>query len=138
MPLITINCIEGTFSSQEKQKLAASLTTTALRIESLPNSSSVRRTCWIFINEMPVHNVFRGGEETSAAIVSMDVNVFKGGLGTSEKGELISEFTQIIHDAMHLPADIETPLYILIRETDEDNWGVFGTRITLEDLRKAK
>lgn len=138
MPLITINCIEGTFDSQQKQNLAASLTTAALRIEALPNSSSVRHTCWIFINEMPVYNVFRAGEETSSAILSMDVNVFKGGLGTAQKGELITEFTQIIHDAMHLPADIETPLYILIREVDQDNWGVCGKRITLDDLRKLK
>lgn len=44
MPLIYVNCPEGTFSATAKNELAEKLTTSALRIENLPETSFVRST----------------------------------------------------------------------------------------------
>lgn len=137
MPLIYLNCPQDTFDQPDKNKLADELTTIALQIEQLPNTPFVRSTCWIFFNEIKANNIYKGGEAiiSDDKIISMEVNVFKGGLDTIQKGRLIEEFTACIRRYLSIPDDKVTTLYIIIKDIREEDWGVFGSRITLHDLK---
>lgn len=136
MPLIYLNCPKYAFDQFNKNKLADELTTIALQIEQLPNTPFVRSTCWIFFNEIKANNIYKGGEVISSEdkILSMEVNVFKGGLDTIKKGRLIEEFTTCIRKCLNIPDGKVTTLYVIIRDIKEEDWGVFGSRITLHDL----
>jgi phenylpyruvate tautomerase PptA (4-oxalocrotonate tautomerase family) len=82
------------------------LTTIALKIERLPDTSFVRSEAWTFIH------------------------VFKGGLDSEQKVKMIEEFTVTIQD--HLTE--KAPIYVLIRENITEDWGILGNRITLDEL----
>lgn len=135
MPKIYLNCPVETFSAQAKNDLAEELTTTALKVEGLPDTPFVRSTVWIYINEYPGANVYHGGISVGTKVISLEVNVFEGGLNVASKQLLIEKFTTCIRKHVKLKPDEPTPVYIVIRDVPESNWGVFGKTITLADLR---
>jgi phenylpyruvate tautomerase PptA (4-oxalocrotonate tautomerase family) len=138
MPKIYIKFPQGTFSQEAKNKLAEELTTIALRIENLPNTPFVRSTVWIYMNQYPESDVFHGGKPGGTKVVSVEVNAFKGGLDTPAKKLLIEEFTQNIGYHAGFPTDRLYPVYIVIRDVEETDWGIFGKTITLYDARNPR
>jgi phenylpyruvate tautomerase PptA (4-oxalocrotonate tautomerase family) len=135
MPLIYLNCPVTTFSAQAKKAMAEELTTAALEIEKLPNSAFIRSTVWIYINEYPSENVYHGGSSIGTKVISMEVNAFKGGLNNVSKSLLIKQFTFIIRKYAVIDKSQPVPLYIIIRDIDERDWGIFGKTITLNSVR---
>ena len=87
------------------------------------------------MKEYDRERVFIGGKPGETPVVSLEVNVFRGGLDNDAKGEVIRRFTAIVAKHLGLAAGQRCAAYVLIRETDISNWGVFGTRITLDALR---
>jgi phenylpyruvate tautomerase PptA (4-oxalocrotonate tautomerase family) len=135
MPLIYLNCPVGTFSIDAKKNMAEELTTAALEIENLPNSAFVRSTVWIYINEYPSENVYHGGGSIGTRVISMEVNAFKGGLVSAAKQLLIEQFTFIISKYADIDKNQLIPVYIIIRDIEERDWGIFGKTITLDSVR---
>jgi phenylpyruvate tautomerase PptA (4-oxalocrotonate tautomerase family) len=137
MPLIYINCPKSTFNQSAKNKLAEELTNIALHTEKLPSTTFVRSTCWIYFNEITPNNIYKGGICINSGdnIVSLEVNVFKGGLDVVQKGILIEVFTACIRKYLNISDTKMTTVYILIKDIEEEDWGVFGSRITLHDLQ---
>jgi len=135
MPLIYLNCPLNTFSAEAKKAMAEELTTVALEIEKLPNSAFVRSTVWIYINEYPSENVYHGGSSIGTKVISMEVNAFKGGLDTAAKQLLVEQFTFIISKYADIDKNSPVPVYIIIRDINESDWGIFGKTITLESVR---
>ena len=135
MPKIYLNCPVETFTATAKDDLAAELTTLALEVENLPNTPFVRSTVWIYINEYPGANVYHGGMSVGTKVISLEVNAFEGGLDKQAKQMLIQKFTTSIRKHAGLKLDELAPVYIVIRDVPESNWGVFGKTITLTDLR---
>lgn len=135
MPKIYLNCPEGTFSNEAKDALAEDITSLALAIEKLPNTPYVRSTVWIFVNEYPLSNVYHGGQTGGTKIISIEVNALKGGLDTAAKILLIKEFTKVAGKHAGMSGQNPIPVYIVIRDVDESNWGIFGKTISLNDIR---
>jgi phenylpyruvate tautomerase PptA (4-oxalocrotonate tautomerase family) len=96
MPLIYLNCPVNTFTQVAKDKLATELTATSLKVEGLANSAFVRSTVWIYINEYPAKTIYHGGLSSGTKVISLEVNVFEGGLNVEAKKMLIQLFTAII------------------------------------------
>lgn len=134
MPLMYLHCPTETFSTAAKNELASEQTTLALRVEGLPDTPFVRSTCWIYIQEYATASVYHGGTPTGTRVISLEVNAFAGGLDVAAKQLLIKNFTACIHKHASIAPDARAPVYILIRDVPDTNWGVFGKTITLQDL----
>ena len=134
MPLIYFNCPEKTFSAESKETMAKELTAIALEVEKLPDTDFVKSTCWIYFNEFPKHNIYHGGSNTGTNVISLEVNAFKGGLDKEQKKEFITKFTACIHKHANFNIDKPSPVYILFRNVETWDWGVFGSTIRLRDL----
>ncbi len=134
MPLIYINLPENTISSGERDALAEEITTIALDSEHLPSTPFVRSTTWIYFKEYPSTHVYNGGKSGKTSIVSLEINAFEGGLNDEDKASLISRVTNAIGKYINSSSEV-IPVYIIIRDVKDNNWGVFGDRITLDDLR---
>jgi phenylpyruvate tautomerase PptA (4-oxalocrotonate tautomerase family) len=136
MPLIYLHCPVETFSAAAKNKMAEELTTLALQVEGLPNTPFVRSTCWIYMHEYVAGSVYHGGAPAVSNVISLEVNVFKGGLATVAKQLLIERFTFCIKKHAMMVPHARAPVYIIIRDTPETDWGVFGKTIKLNDLHQ--
>jgi phenylpyruvate tautomerase PptA (4-oxalocrotonate tautomerase family) len=140
VPLIFMHYPKGTFSQAALISLADEITTIGLDCEKLPNTAFVRSTTWIYANELPPSSVFVGGrprgiEDADTKVISIEVNVFEGGLGDAAMQALIERMTDTVRVHASTAPGQPTPVYILIREVAPTHWGVFGRRITLEALR---
>ncbi len=135
MPKIYLHYPEHAFSDEALTSLADELTTISLECENLPNTPFVRSTVWIYANEYPTQRIFVGGAPSGPRVISLEVNVFEGGLEDAAKGTLIERFTESVarHACMH--AGKRRLVYVLIKESKASNWGIFGERITLDALR---
>jgi phenylpyruvate tautomerase PptA (4-oxalocrotonate tautomerase family) len=130
-----MNYSEGAFSQKSLHALAEEMTTIGVECERLANTPFVRSTTWIYAHEHPVQTVFVGGKSMGTKVVSLEVNVFEGGLDDHAKNQLIERLTSAIRNHGGIKPDTRVPVYIVIREVAPSNWGVFGDRITLESLR---
>lgn len=137
MPLIYLNCPVDTFSQIAKDTLATELTTISLKVEGLANTAFVRSTVWIYINEYPAENIYHGGSSLGTKIISLEVNVFEGGLDMEAKKMLIQHFTVLIRRHAGIANVKIAPVYIIIRDIPESNWGVFGNTMTLDELQNS-
>ncbi|HDS9666980.1 tautomerase family protein [Klebsiella pneumoniae] len=136
MPLIYVNAPQNTFTDDQRDCLAEELTTIALDSEHLPSTPFVRSTTWIYFNEIPAARVYNGGKSEGTKIIALEVNAFEGGLNDQDKKSLIKRFTDAIKKySVHSDKGDATPVYIILRDVKDTNWGVFGDRITLDDLR---
>ncbi|MCF0051689.1 tautomerase family protein [Dyadobacter sp. LJ53] len=135
MPLIYINCPAETFDPKIRDELASEITAASLAVEGLPDTAFVRSTCWIYFHEYSVTHVYHGGASMGSNVVSLEVNVFEGGLDDGQKKLLIEKLTTLIRRFASNPNQVPVPVYILIRNVPVTDWGVFGSRITLSELR---
>ena len=137
MPLIYVNCLENTFSAAAKDALADELTTIALATERLPDTPYGRSKVWIYFHEYPAAAVYHGGQTAGANVISLEVNAFQGGHTVASKQALIAQFTEAIRPHAGIAAGALVPVYILLRDVPESNWGAFGQTTTLNDLRHS-
>jgi len=133
MPLMFVHAPAGTFSAEERAKVAAELTDLGLECEQLPTTPFVKSTTWIYFNDYPADQVFNGGKQSTTKIVSLLVNVFEGGLDALAKEKLIAGATHIL--GAHSGASARVRAYVVIRDVPSINWGVFGEPGSLSALR---
>ena len=133
MPKMIIHAPAGTFDPAACQRIAAALTDLGLACEQLPASPFVRSTVWTYFNHYSTDAVFMGGEPATCRIVTLQIYVIAGGLDMTAKSRFIQEATAI------LGKDTRTgnlaPVYIVINEVAESNWGIFGANADLVALR---
>jgi phenylpyruvate tautomerase PptA (4-oxalocrotonate tautomerase family) len=135
MPKINLKCPVETFSTAAKAQLAEDFTTIGTKLEKLPDTSYVRGNVWIYFEEYPADNVFHGGKSGGTKIISVEVNALKGGLDDDAKISLIEQFTAAIRKHAGIADNNIAPVFIVIREVEESDWGIFGKTTTLEKLR---
>ena len=135
MPLIYINFPAGTFRANALNDLTRDITEIGMKAEGRPDTAFVKSTTWIFAREYTPEEVFVGGVSGGTKIIGLEVNVFEGGVSDESKKFLIAQITSSIQKHLGLPSDARVPVYIIIREIEPSNWGVFGDRITLDSLR---
>ncbi|OLT53284.1 hypothetical protein BJF89_17680 [Corynebacterium sp. CNJ-954] len=135
MPIIHITAPAGTFNNHTRDELAEQLTTIALTHEGLPLTAFVRSTVWIYMHDLTPTHVYHGGQTARASVTTVEVNAFAGGLDDMAKEHIISDFTHAIKHAANMPDDAPAPVYILFRDIQPTNGGVFGSTISLDELR---
>ena len=137
MPLIHVHSPAETFSDAARDALAEELTVIALESENLPMTPFDKSTTWIYFHEAPPGHVYHGGQTGGTRVVSLEVNAFKGGLDESAKRSLYARFTEAVRRHAGIAPQERAPVYIVLREVDPINWGVFGGTTSIEELRVA-
>jgi phenylpyruvate tautomerase PptA (4-oxalocrotonate tautomerase family) len=135
MPLIYVNAPEGTFSDEARDALAEDLTVAALESEKLPMTPFDKSTTWIYFHDVAPDRIYHGGKPGGTKMISLEINCFRGGLDDRAKLSLYKRFTEAIRQHAGISADARVPVYIVLREVDPANWGVFGGTTTIEELR---
>lgn len=135
MPLIHVNAPAGTFNDETRDALAEELTVIALESEKLPMEPFDKSTTWIYFHDLPSGKVYHGGKPGGTRVISLEVNAFRGGLDAEAKLSLYQRFTQAIARHTGIPAGARVPVYIVLREIEPLNWGVFGRTTRIENLR---
>ena len=135
MPKIIIHSPEGIFDAAARAAVAAELADFAPGCEGLPNSPFVRSTVWTLFNAYPADAVFMGGRRAYLGIVSAQLFTIAGGLDAEAKKRLISGVTDIL--GRHSGAQEKPPVYVVVQEIPEANWGFFGETADLAALRAS-
>ncbi|HKN04692.1 MAG TPA: tautomerase family protein [Buttiauxella sp.] len=135
MPKLIIHSPAGTFDVSARQQIASALMTLGLDCEALPQSSLVRSTVWTYFAEYASDAVFMGDTPAWLPVVSLQIYVIKGGLDVTAKKTLIKGATEIL-DRRQTGTSV-APVYVVINETEEENWGIFGQQADLAALRAS-
>ena len=135
MPKIIIHAPEGAFNAEARAAVAAELTDFALDCEALPRSPFVKSTVWTYFNACPIDAVFMGEDQAHAAIISAQIFVIAGGLDARAKKSFIKGATEIL--GRYSGATDRAPVYIVLHEAPEINWGIFGETASLAALRAS-
>ncbi len=135
MPKLIIHSPAGTFGAADRQRVASALMTLGLDCESLPQSPMVRSTVWTYFAEYQADAVFMGEEPARLPVVTLQIYVLAGGLDSSGKRRLIEGATAILDRRPNGAA--VAPVYVVIHEVTEENWGIFGKQADLAALRAS-
>lgn len=137
MPLIHVHSPARTFSDAARDALAEELTVIARESEELPLYPFDNSTTWIYFHEPPPGHVYHGGQPGGTRVVSLEINTFKEGLDEAAKRSLYARFTEAVRRHVGIAPEAHAPVYIVLREIDPVNWGVFGGTTSIEELRVA-
>jgi phenylpyruvate tautomerase PptA (4-oxalocrotonate tautomerase family) len=135
MPKIIIHAPETVFNADARQAIAWELTDFALECEALPKSPFVKSTVWTYFNGYADDKIFMGGRPATMSVISMQIYVIEGGLDAEAKTKLIKGATAIL--GRHMALTEHVPVYIVIHEVPEINWGIFGENANLAALRAS-
>lgn len=135
MPKIIIHAPQTAFDATARKTIAEELTDFALECERLPKSAFVKSSVWIYFNDYAQGSVFTGQDIAAIDLVSVQIFVINGGLDGPSKEKLIKGATAIFGRALKA-ADL-VPVYIVIHELPEINWGIFGQQASLAALRAS-
>lgn len=135
MPLIHVYSPVGTFSAAERDHLAEELTAIALEVENLPMTPFDKSAVWIYFHEIPGSAVYHGGKPGGTRVIAVDVNAFEGGHDDNAKRLLYQRFTEAIRKHTGFAVGARVPVYVLLRQVQDTNWGVFGRTTTIHEVR---
>ncbi len=135
MPKLIIHSLVGTFDAADRQRIAGALTTLGLDCEALPSSPMVRSTVWTYFADYAADAVFMDDEPARLPLVTLQIFVLADGLDHSGKRRLIEGATAVLN---RRPDGTKVaPVYVVIHEVAEENWGIFGQQADLTALRAS-
>lgn len=135
MPKMIIHSPAGTFDGADRQRIAGDLMALGLECEALPASPMVRSTVWTYFADYAADTVFMGEQPARLPVVTLQIYVLAGGLDGAGKRRLIEGATALLDrrpDGTTL-----APVYVVIHEVAEENWGIFGKQADLAALRAS-
>lgn len=135
MPMIIVHAPEAAFDLKARRSIVGELTDFALECESLPKSPFVKSTAWTYFNLYDQDTVFMGEEEATTNVVSVQIFVIEGGLDSDAKMRLVEGASTIF--GRQLGTSDLIPVYIIIHEVPEENWGIFGRKADLAAFRTS-
>ncbi|CAM3244520.1 Phenylpyruvate tautomerase PptA, 4-oxalocrotonate tautomerase family [Paracoccus aminovorans] len=135
MPKLIIHSPVGTFNAADRQRVAGNLATLGLDCEALQPSPMVRSTVWTYFADYAADAVFMGDEPARLPVVTLQIYVLAGGLDAAGKRRLIDGATAILDRRPDGTA--VAPVYVVIHEVAEQNWGIFGKQADLTALRAS-
>lgn len=135
MPKLIIHSPTGTFDAANRQRVAGALMALGLDCEALPHSPMVRSTVWTYFTEYQADAVFMGDRPAWLPVVTLQIYVLAGGLNGTGKRRLIEGATAIL-DRRPDGAAV-APVYVVIHEVTEEDWGIFGNQADLTALRAS-
>jgi phenylpyruvate tautomerase PptA (4-oxalocrotonate tautomerase family) len=135
MPRSTSTIQREHFPENAIDSLADEITNYAQKLEKLPNTPYVRSNIWVYAKEYAADRVYHGGKAGGTKVISFEVNVIEGGLDAEAKKQLIAFLTEAVRKHAGIPLEELVPLFVLIRDVPDQNWGMFGKPVTLDALR---
>ena len=135
MPKLIIHSPARTFDAADRQRVAGSLTALGLDCEALPFSPMVRSIVWTYFAEYAADAVFMGDQPARLPVVTLQVYVLAGGLDGAGKRRFVEGATAILDRRSNGAA--VAPVYVVIHEVAEENWGIFGRQADLTALRAS-
>ena len=134
MPKMFVHAAEGTFSSGSRAEIAAALTDLGMGCERLADTEAVRGGVWVLFSDHAPDSVFHGGAPATKPIIALVVYALRGGLDEGARKKLISGATDILKAGVQAARD-EAAIYVVIQETPENDWGMYGRQVSLSTLR---
>jgi phenylpyruvate tautomerase PptA (4-oxalocrotonate tautomerase family) len=125
----------GTFSPESLHALVEDMTTIALRLEKIPETTFTRSMVWIYVKEFEPQMVFHSGKPGGTKLINLQINLVEGNYDDDRKKELISELTQAIAKAGGIEPDKLITISIMLRELRAVNWGVAGAPLDVDALK---
>jgi phenylpyruvate tautomerase PptA (4-oxalocrotonate tautomerase family) len=135
MPLIYVNYPTGTFAQEALDGLAEQMTNDVIELEKLARTPYVKSTTWVYCREYPRMHVYHGGKTEGTNVISFEINVIEHGFEAATKKELIKRVTEAVAKYAGLKDGQLRPVYVLIRDVPETNWGLFGDPVNLHALK---
>jgi phenylpyruvate tautomerase PptA (4-oxalocrotonate tautomerase family) len=136
MPKMFVHTRQGTFTADARRRVAAALTDLGIACEHLAHTAKVRSGVWVFFTEHAPDAVFSGGEIAANPLIALVVNALKGGVDAASRQKLIADATVILTEHASLKGD-QVPVYVVIHEVPEEDWGMYGRQVSLAALRAA-
>jgi phenylpyruvate tautomerase PptA (4-oxalocrotonate tautomerase family) len=136
MPKLFVHSRQGTFTAEARVRVAAALTDLGIACERLADRPKVRAGVWVLFTEHPPDAIFSGGQIAPDSMIGLIVYALEGGLDGASKQRLITGATAILGDHAESNRD-QVPVYVVIREVPEVNWGMYGKQVSLAALRAA-
>ena len=134
MPKLFVHSRQSTFTAEARVQVAAALTDLGIACERLADRANVRAGVWVFFTEHAPDAIFSGGQIAANSMIGLVVYALEGGLEGASKQRLIAGATAIL--VQHAGSnDDQVPVYVVIREVPEVNWGMYGKQISLAALR---
>ena len=134
MPKMFVHTRQGTFTAEARLRVAAALTDLGMACEHLADTAKVRAGVWVFFTEHATDAIFSGGEIAANSLIGLVVNALEGGLDATSKQRLIAGATAILSEHAGLKSD-QVPVYVVIHEVPEEDWGMYGAQVSLAALR---
>jgi phenylpyruvate tautomerase PptA (4-oxalocrotonate tautomerase family) len=134
MPKMFLHASPNAIPPAARPRVATELTELAMSCERLAPTDRVREGVWTFFVNQGDDDVFVGGKATSVSIVALVVYALIGGLDDAARGRMISGATEIIARHGNMKGD-SPPIYVVVHEIADKNWGMFGHQVSLADLR---
>lgn len=134
MPKMFVRSTEGTFPPRVRRGVASALTDLGMQCEKLADRAAVRDGVWVLFSEYHPDSVFRGGVAATSATIVLEVFALEGGLDAAARSRLIAESTEVLR--RYADGDTDVPVYVVINETPEVDWGMLGKQVELDSLRR--
>ena len=135
MPKIFVHVPRGTFDAVRRQGIASELTNLAIECERLPPSPFIKSAVWIYFSQYDSDEVFMGERPATVTAMSVQFYAMRGGLSPDAKKRLIAGVTEIL--GRHALLQDRIPVFMVIHETAEEDWGIFGANGNLAALRAS-
>jgi 4-oxalocrotonate tautomerase family enzyme len=136
MPMMDLTYTAGALTPEARAALPDELTTILLRAERAPDTPFFRGIAWLFVHELPAHDVCRAGATSTEPLFRLNVTIPSGALSDRRKEEFVREATRVMCAAAGLdPAD-SLRVCIIIDEVTDGNWGAGGNVVRFEQLRQ--
>ena len=134
MPKLFVHAPQGTFTAEARARVAAALTDLGITCERLADTAKIRAGVWVFFTEHAPDAVFSGGQIAQNPLVALVANTLEGGLDGDSKKKLIADATGILREHAGAKGD-QLPVYVVIHEVPEIDWGMYGQQVSLAALR---
>jgi len=136
MPKLFVHTTEDTFTGEARARVAAALTDLGIACEHLIDVPRVRAGVWVFFTEHTSDSVFSGGQIAPNSMIALVAYALKGGLDDISKQRFIADATTILREEAGAIGD-QVPIYVVIREVSEADWGMYGKQVSLAALRAS-
>jgi len=137
MPIIDLTYPEGALSAEQRETVAAELTTNLLHAERAPDTEFFANVTWVFVHELPGSHVIAGRKPVEQPIFRVEVTTPQGALSDRRRKELVADATKTILDGAGLDESKALSVFVLCKEIDEGSWGAAGQIVEFEALRAA-
>jgi phenylpyruvate tautomerase PptA (4-oxalocrotonate tautomerase family) len=122
------------FTVEARVRVAAALTDLGIACERLSDTAKVRAGVWVFFTEHASDAIFSGGQIAPSALIRLVVYALEGGLDGASKRRLIADATTILGEQAGAGGN-QVPVYVVIRDVPEVDWGMYGKQVSLAALR---